>query len=76
MMVEGRGGPTDIGVGSAWLESAAAQGHILAQRTLLGIEERNAQSVFEKLSVKRKIASLVKRGAAEILKDPHSDKVR
>jgi TPR repeat protein len=76
MMVEGRGGPTDSRAGSAWLEKAAAEGHILAQRTLLGIEERNAQSVFEKLSVKMKIASLAKKGAGEMLKDPSSDKVR
>lgn len=76
MMVEGRGGPADPGAGSAWLESAAAQGHIYAQRTLLTIEEGKAQSMLEKLSVKRKIASLVKRGTEEMLKDPHSDKVR
>ena len=76
MMVEGRGGPTDINAGSAWLENASAQGHIHAERTLLAIEERNARSMFEKLSIKGKIASLVKRGAEEMLKDPHSDKVR
>ena len=76
MMVEGRGGSADIGAGSAWLERAAAQGHIHAQRTLLAIDERNARSVLEKLSIKRKIASLAKRGAEEMLKDPHSDKVR
>jgi TPR repeat protein len=76
MMVEGRGGPADVGVGSTRLESAAAAGHIHAQRALLAIEERNAQSMFEKLSVKRKVALLVKRGAQETLKDPHSDKVR
>ncbi len=76
MMVEGRGGPTVIDAGSSWLEIAAAQGHIFAQRTLLGIDERNAKSVFKKLSVKRKIASLAIEGAIEMLKDPHSDKMR
>jgi DNA invertase Pin-like site-specific DNA recombinase len=40
------------------------------------IDERNARSVLEKLSIKRKIASLAKKGAEGMLKDPHSDKVR
>tara|TARA_R110000824_G_scaffold401409_2_gene612038 strand:- start:32 stop:586 length:555 start_codon:yes stop_codon:yes gene_type:complete len=70
MMVEGRGGPANMDAGSAWLERAAAQGHIHAQRTLLAIEERNAQSVFEKLSVKRKIASLVKKRGRRDFKRP------
>jgi TPR repeat protein len=76
MMVEGRGGPADIDAGLAWLERAAAQGHIYAQRALITIEERDAQTGFEKLSAKRKILSLVKRGTEEMLKDPHSDKIR
>lgn len=76
MMIDGRGGPTNIESGTAWLEKAAAQGHIIAKRTLLGIEEREAKSLFEKLSIRRKIASLAKKGAIEMLKDPQSDKVR
>jgi TPR repeat protein len=76
MMVEGRGGFTDADAGLTWLERAASQGHILAERTLLSIQERNAGSIAERLSIKRKIASLVKRGAAELLKDPHSNKMR
>lgn len=76
MMVEGRGGHEDIAAGSAWLEQAASQGHIFAQRTLLGMEGREARTVFGKLSAKIKIASLATRGAKELLKDPQSDKLR
>jgi TPR repeat protein len=76
MMVEGRGGPIDIGEGSKWLKNAAAQGHILAQRTILSLEERNAKSMLEKLLIKIKVAALAARMAREMLKDPHSDKVR
>ncbi len=76
MMVEGRGGPTDSGAGIDWLEKAAAEGHIHAQRTLLGIEELEAKSLLEKLSVKMKIVSLAKKGAIEMVKVPDSDKVR
>jgi TPR repeat protein len=76
MMVEGKGGPADAREGAVWLERAAAEGHILAQRTLLGIEEKSASSLLEKLAVKRKIVSLMKRGAQEFLKDAQSDKVR
>jgi TPR repeat protein len=76
MMVEGRGGHTDLDAGSEWLKRAAAQGHIFAQRTLLNMEERNAKSVWERLSLKRKIALLAIKGAKEISKNPDSDKVR
>lgn len=76
MMVEGCGGPTDVKAGIEWLERAAAEGHLFAQRTLLGIEERNAKSVREKLSVKWKIALLALRGAKDMSKDPSSDQLR
>lgn len=76
MMVEGRGGPTDLHAGIEWLERAAAEGHIFGQRTLLAIEERNAKSLLEKLSIKKRIAALVAKGAKEMLKDPGSDKLR
>jgi TPR repeat protein len=76
MMVEGRGGLVDIGVGSAWLENAAAQGHIFARRHLLGIEARNARSIFGKLFVGIKVVLLAMKGAREMLKEPRSDKVR
>jgi TPR repeat protein len=76
MMVEGRGGHIDIDAGSEWLKKAAAQGHIFAQRTLLNMEERNAKSVLERLSIKIKIALLAIKGAKEISKDPDSDRVR
>lgn len=76
MMVEGRGGPTDRDSGTAWLEQAAAKGYIFAQRNLLAIEERNAKSLSEKLSVKKRIVALAIKGAREMSKDPHSDKLR
>jgi len=76
LMVEGRGGPSDVTSGTAWLEKAAEQGHIFAQRTLLDLEARNASSVADKLAIKMKIAALVKRGATEMLRDPHSDRLR
>jgi TPR repeat protein len=76
MMVEGSGGPVDVARGHAWLEKAAAQGHIFAQRTLLAIQEKNAQSLSEKFSIKKRIAALTAKGGREMLKDPHSDKLR
>lgn len=76
MMVEGRGGSTDHNAGTAWLQKAAAQGHIFAQRTLLAIEERDAKSLRERLSVKKKIVALAIKGAKEMSKDPFSDRIR
>lgn len=76
MMVEGRGGPADIGEGSAWLSQAASRGHIFAQRTLLGMEGRNARSLLGKWINKLKVAFLAGRGAREMLSDPGSDNVR
>ncbi|HEX8193614.1 MAG TPA: hypothetical protein VF552_12025 [Allosphingosinicella sp.] len=76
MLMEGRGGPADRVSGRAWLEKAAAQGHVFARRTLLGLEARDASSMFEKLSVKMKILSLARQAAGEMLKDPESDKLR
>ncbi len=58
MMVDGGGAPTEVDAGIAWLEKAAANGHIFAQRKLLVIKERNSKSMFEKLSVRMKIAAL------------------
>lgn len=68
MMAEGRGGPVDLDGGTAWLQKAAAQGHIFAQRELLAIEERNANSLREKLSVKKRIVALAIKGAREMSK--------
>ncbi|MES2452031.1 MAG: tetratricopeptide repeat protein [Pseudomonadota bacterium] len=76
MMVEGRGGPADTSAGMTWLERAASAGHIHAQRTILGIKEGNAKSVFERLSIKREIAALAAKGASEAARNPHSDKIR
>jgi TPR repeat protein len=76
MFVEGSGGRVDTEAGIAWLKEAAAQGHIFAQRTLLDIEERNAKTISQKLSVKLKIAALATAGAKTMLKDPASEKLR
>jgi TPR repeat protein len=76
MMVEGRGGPCDVGAGSTWLQNAAAQGHIFAKRTLLDIDYRNTHSMFERLLIGLRIVSLAIRGGKEMFKDPHSNKVR
>lgn len=76
MMVEGRGGPLDVTGGSAWLEKAAAKGHIFAQRTLLAIKEANARSLFERFLVKAKIAKLAFRGARALAMDADSDAAR
>ena len=76
MMVEGRGGSVDVDTGVQWLTNAASHGHISAQRTLLKIEERDARTLLQKLSIKAKIALLVKKGTTEMLNDPRSDKVR
>jgi len=76
MMVEGRGGPFDQNNGTVWLRKAATEGHIFAQRTLLAIEEHNAQSIFEKIAIRKKIAALAMKGGKEMLKDPYSDKIR
>jgi TPR repeat protein len=68
LMVEGRGGSRDLNEGTAWLERAAAKGHIFAQRFLLGLEERKARSLKDKLTIKKKIAALAVQGAKDILK--------
>lgn len=76
MMVEGTGGPVDVPGGSAWLQKAATQGHIFAQRTLLAIDAANAGTLIEKLSIKFKILKLAFRGAREMVNDPHSERAR
>ena len=75
MLLRGRGGPSNPAVGWGWLEKAAANGQIWAQRTLLAIEDDNARSLFQKLSVKIRIVRLALMGARAMLKDPNSDKV-
>ena len=76
MMIRGQGGPSEAADGWTWLDKAAAQGQLWARRELLSIEADNARSVFEKLSVKVRIALLAVSGAREFAKDPQSDKVR
>lgn len=76
MMLVGRGGPADIAAGTGWLERAAAEGNIWAQRTLLGIEKRNAKSVIERLSIMMRFLSLLMRVARLAWSNPKSDKLR
>jgi TPR repeat protein len=76
LLLEGRGGPSNAEEGWGWVERAAAEGHIFAQRTLLAIEEDNASSITDKLSVKLKILRLALKGAREMVSDRYSDKVR
>ena len=72
MMVKGRGGPADLGAGTAWLEKAAASGHTFAQVHLLSIEERKAKSIFKKLSIRTKRIPLAIRWLREQWNDPAS----
>jgi hypothetical protein len=76
MLLEGRGGPSNVEDGWNWLERAAEQGHIFAQRTLLAIEDDSARSITEKLSVKLRILRLALKGGREIWRDRYSDKMR
>jgi hypothetical protein len=73
MMVEGRGGPTEVEAGKAWLEQAAAKGHKFAETALLAIEECNAKSIFERLSIKKRIVALATKGAIDMVKKPGSE---
>jgi TPR repeat protein len=63
MMVEGRGGPVDLAADIGWLERAAAQGHIFAQRMLLHIKAQDARSIFERISIRLRIFVLAVSGA-------------
>jgi TPR repeat protein len=76
MLLKGHGGPSNAEEGWNLVERAAAQGHFFAQRTLLAIENDNAQSIAEKLSVKLKILKLGLKGVREMWRDSYSDRVR
>ena len=76
MMVEGFGGPADEAVGRVWLEKAAAQGHTFARRTLLALQESDARTLLQKLSVKIKIARLAFAGARVLARGGDSDQPR
>jgi TPR repeat protein len=73
MLVDGRGGPADLDAGIAWLGKAAAKGDILAQEKLLTIEKQSAKSIFKKLAIRVKIATLSMRWARQIVKRPHAE---
>jgi uncharacterized protein len=76
LMIERNGGTQETEKGTLWLERAAASGHIMAKRALLGIEYRNAPNLYRKIAVKLKILALVQTGAREMIKDHRSYKVR
>jgi TPR repeat protein len=76
MLLRGHGGSSNAEAGWCWVERAAAQGHIFAQRTLLAIEDDNASSISGKLLVKLKILRLALKGARDMARDPYSDKLR
>jgi TPR repeat protein len=65
IIVKGRGGPTDLDAGSAWLEKAAAKGHTFARIHLLVIEEGKARSILRKLAIRMKRVPLVIRWIRE-----------
>jgi TPR repeat protein len=75
MMLHGSGGPSDAAEGWAWLERAAAQGQVWAERRLLAIEDENARSLFKKIAVKIRIVKLALRAARIKAKDSYSEKV-
>ena len=76
MLLHGRGGPSNAEEGWNWVERAAEQGNLFAQRTLLAIEDDNAHSITAKFFVKLKILRLALKGGREIARDPYSDKLR
>lgn len=76
MLLNGRGGPSNAEEGWTWVERAASQGHIFAQRTILAIEYDNARSIFERFFVKMRILRLALKGGMELAIDPYCDKVR
>jgi TPR repeat protein len=76
MMVQGRGGGLDKDTGAAWLEKAAAQGHILAQRHLIEIKYQATSSVIKKILLKLQIGGLIKKYVQEMWKNPKTDKIR
>ncbi len=76
MMLQGRGGNVEANRGTEWLEAAAAQGHFYAKRKLLAIEGQHARSIFGKLFIKLRIASLIPALVKQMLKDRDSDLLR
>jgi len=76
MMVEGRGGLVEVDRGVEWLEAAAAQGQIRAQRKLLVVKRQRSDSVFRKLLIQCQIVALAKDLAKEVWTDANSDKIR
>lgn len=75
MLYEGIGGPADANAGKVWLERAANQGHILAQRRLLSIEFKGSRSIFTKISVLSRIIALGVEGGKERWRNPHSERL-
>jgi TPR repeat protein len=75
MLLDGRGGAVEVSRGAEWLEAAAAQGHILAKRRLLGIKQREAGSNLRKLLIHWRIVVLLKEFIKVYLNDRDSDKL-
>ena len=75
-MALSKGSSADYEKGMVWLKDAAARGHIMAQRTLLGIEYGNSRHGFQKLIVIGKIAALAVRGGKKMFQDPDADILR
>jgi TPR repeat protein len=76
MMIEGHGGPTEVDTGTAWLERAAAGGHIWARRHLLAMEARDATSLFHRIAVAMNVAALGIKAVRLALQDEGSDNLR
>lgn len=73
MMVDGRGGAIDTSGGTEWLERAAAQGHLLARRALLGLAIRNSGSIFRRSLLWLQVVMLAPKVGKAAWKDPNAD---
>jgi TPR repeat protein len=72
-MLSGRGGAIDTGLGTEWLERAAAHGHLLAKRALLGLAIRNSDSIFTRSLMWLQIVSLAFHVGKAAWKNPDDD---
>jgi len=67
--------PGDVEHGIAWLERAANDGHIYAQRRLVRLKVKNSKSLIGKILLIPLIVRTAINGVKEIRKDVYSDKV-
>lgn len=75
MLVDSDKDGLEFGDGLAWLQKAAAQGHIMAKRNILAIREREATSLWRKILLKIEILRLAKSGYREYRNNANSAKV-